>query len=449
MESFLSRYRNLTVLLVVIVGQILLLAYQVKTGKDVPLIRAWAVSAVTPVERGLEFIRRNTIGVVEDYFVLVHVREDNRKLQREMGRATLENTFLKNELARADRVRDLSVFQSHTPSKTLVAEVIGNGTGANSKVVFIDRGSNDGVESGMPVITPAGIAGKVVSAYPRASLVMLITDPSFAAGVISQKNHVRGTLKGTGGPKCTVDYVQNEEKVDPGEMFYTSGDDRIFPRGLPAGQVTSVRKGRSTKEIYVTPAAVQSGIDEVLVVTKGEHQQVPKPDETAASTARYSMPPPPDEAKAAAAASAEPTTPLDKLTDEYRALGQSEGFKYGEGAPGAKPPDFTKLGKANPTPAKPAQPGAARPFLGSAPPAPEAKPATPRVTQPRPKPGETEDGEAHNDNADFGEPAQPPAQKTTAPSQKPPQGSQARPAAPRESGNTEILPPAPPPKNRR
>jgi rod shape-determining protein MreC len=137
--------------------------------------------------------------------------------------------------------------------------VIGNGTGANSKVVFVDRGSTSGVESGMAVVTPDGIVGKVVDAYPTASLVMLITDPTFAAGVISQKNDVHGTLKGQGHAECLVDYVQNEERVDVGEWFYTSGDDRIFPKGFPVGQVAAVQNGKMFKEIYVTPSGMQGG----------------------------------------------------------------------------------------------------------------------------------------------------------------------------------------------
>ncbi len=154
--------------------------------------------------------------------------------------------------------------------------MIGNGTGANSKVVFIDRGSTSGVESGMAVVTPDGIVGKVVDAYPTASLVMLITDPTFAAGVISQKNRVRGTLKGQGHNDTLVDYVQNEEKVDGGEWFYTSGDDRIFPKGFPVGQVSAARNGKNFKEIYLNPSGLQSGsVEEVLVLLQGVHQQIP------------------------------------------------------------------------------------------------------------------------------------------------------------------------------
>src|SRR5260370_41751520 len=96
----------------------------------------------------------------------------------------------------------------------------------------------------MAVVTPDGIVGKVIAAYPTASEVLLITDPEFAAGVMSQKQQTRGTLKGQGSPLCKVDYVAYEDQVEPGEWFFTSGDDRIFPRGLSVGVAKSVRAGQ-------------------------------------------------------------------------------------------------------------------------------------------------------------------------------------------------------------
>ena len=101
---------------------------------------------------------------------------------------------------------------------------------------------------GMAVVTPDGIVGKVVAAYPTASQVQLITDENFAAGVISDKHRVHGTLMGKGQNKPIVNYVQNEEPVDQGEMFYTSGDDRVFPKGMPVGTATVVRPGKNFKE---------------------------------------------------------------------------------------------------------------------------------------------------------------------------------------------------------
>ena len=362
MDFFLSRYRNLTVLLIAIVSQLVLIAYQVKTNNNVPLIRVWAVTAVTPVETALELVRHYTWGFVVDYFVLLGVRGENEKLKHENGDLKLENHYLKAELGTADRARALSVFQAQSPSKTVAARVIGNGTGANSKVVFIDRGSTSGVESGMAVVTPDGIVGKVVDAYPTASLVMLITDPTFAAGVISQKNRVRGTLKGQGHSDVVVDYVQNEEKVDDGEWFYTSGDDRIFPRGFPVGRASAVRNGKTFKEIYLNPSGFDNGgVEEVLVLLQGVHQQIP--DGEIASPGYKILSPPPDGVAATPAPAGPPsflTTDADRLKQQYREVGTEQKHVFGEGIPGSKPPDFTKIqGIRGATPLAPSAPPAA------------------------------------------------------------------------------------------
>ena len=342
MDFFLSRYRNITVLLVVIVAQLLLIAYQVKSNKDIPLMRVWAVTAVTPVEQVLEVVRSHTWGFVEDYFVLLGVKGENDKLKHENGQLKLENHYLKSELNTADRAQALVVFQAHSQSKTVAARIIGNGTGANSRVVFVDRGSASGVESGMAVVTPDGIVGKVVDAYPTASLVMLITDPTFAAGVVSQKNRVRGTLKGQGHGECLVDYVQNEERVDPGEMFFTSGDDRIFPRGFPVGPVSAVRNGKTFKEIYIAPSGMQGGPEEVLIVLEGVHQEVPD-GEMASPGYKILQPPGGTEASGSDTSSGTLVTDADRLKDQYKQAGQAQNHVFGEGVPGSKPPDFTKI----------------------------------------------------------------------------------------------------------
>src|SRR5260370_16944675 len=134
MEFLLNRYRNLTVLLLVIIGQVLVVAYQVKKGQDVSLLRTWSVTAVTPLARVLEFVRRNTIGVAEDYFVLVNVRNENLRMAKELGSLKMENQFLKTELQTAERARALQALQTPTPSRTIAAPVIGHGTGTSSPV---------------------------------------------------------------------------------------------------------------------------------------------------------------------------------------------------------------------------------------------------------------------------------------------------------------------------
>src|SRR5215471_16869932 len=275
MDQIINRYRNVLLLAVTILAQLALLAYQIKSNQEVRLIRVWAVSAVTPMARVLEAGRSGTSHFFGDYFALRHVRDENNELKTELNRVKMENQYLRTELNTADRAKALAIFEKTSPSKLLAARVIGNSTASNGKVVLIDRGTNSNVQRGMAVTTPDGIVGKVIMVYPTASQVLLIIDPTFAAGVISQKNRVHGTLRGQGYGSVIVDYVQNETKLDQGEWFYTSGDDRIFPKGLPVGVADIVRPGTARKEIYVTPSGLQNGLEEVFVVLEGVHSPIP------------------------------------------------------------------------------------------------------------------------------------------------------------------------------
>lgn len=385
MEALFSRYRNLTVLLVVVVAQLLYLAYQVKTNRDERLIRVWAVTAVTPMAGIVEAVRHNTIGFLEDYFILLDVREQNRKLKSDNDRLRMENVYYRNQLSTAEHARALTLFQAQSPSKTVAARVIGNSTVATAKAVFIDRGSTSGIEKGMAVVTPEGIVGKVVAVYPLVSQVLLVTDPTFKVGVESQRGHVHGVLD-CGSGKCTVQEIQNEDKVDVGERFYTSGEDRIFPRGFPVGTVVSVASGQGTKEVKLNLSGAPGGAEEILVVLHGVHQEIPKAPPEQSVTAM--LPAPPPESGDDAGPAAKPQTQADKIVEKYDTLGKAEGHVYG--AVGSSIPNFNSkpaAGLKQTAPALGAPAAASNPTPPAVRPKPESRPElTLPLGAPRPKP---------------------------------------------------------------
>jgi len=347
MESFLNRYRNITILLLVIFAQLVLLAFQVKNDQDVRFIRVWTVTAVSPLARIVEGLRGSGIGFVRNYIQLHDADAQNRKLQAEVDRLRIENIFLKNELNTAERAKALQIFQQHTPSKTLAASVISTGLGTSRKVIYVDRGTVAGVMRGMAVVTPDGILGKVEAAYPTASEVLLVTDPEFAAGVMTADALVHGTLHGQGSPVCKVDYIGLEDKLAPGDQLYTSGDDRIFPRGFPVGAVKSVSPGQPFKDVTVEPSGPARGLEDVLIILEGVHQEIP----TAPTSTEpvYVAPAPPGNATGTPATpgpgapAAPPGTEADRLRSVYKAVGDEQQHTFGEGLPGSKPPDFTKI----------------------------------------------------------------------------------------------------------
>lgn len=389
MEALLSRYRNLTVLLVVVVSQLLYLAWQVKSNRDERLIRVWAVTAVTPMAGIVEAVRHNTIGFLEDYFILLDVRDQNRKLKADNDHLRLENIFLRNQLNTADHAEALTLFQKRTPSKTVAAQVIGNSTVATAKAVFIDRGETSGILKGMAVVTPEGIVGKVAAVYPLVSQVLLVTDPTFKVGIESQNGHVHGVLD-CGSGKCVVEQVQNEDKVDPGEWFFTSGEDRIFPRGFPVGAVLSSKPGQGMRDIGINLSGAPGGVEQVLVILQGVHQEIPQapvPPPVELATAPSLQAPPPDATDPAH--TGRPQTEADKVVEHYQEIGKDQNHEFG--AYGSSLPNFNKqavpasatttapptVAPGSATVAKPASKPSAPAILGARPGATSPAPASP------------------------------------------------------------------------
>ncbi len=187
----------------------------------------------------------------------------------------------------------------------------------------------------MAVVTPEGIVGKVAAVYPLVAQVLLVTDPTFKVGVESQKGHVHGVLDcGTG--KCTVEQIQNEERIDNGEWFFTSGEDRIFPKGFPVGTTVSVQPGQGMKDIKLNLSGAPGGAEEVLVVLQGVHQNIPSTPPVLQDSAK--MLPPPADREGKTQVAVKPQTEADKVMQKYEELGKQQEHTYG--AMGSGVPNF-------------------------------------------------------------------------------------------------------------
>ena len=275
----LGRYRNLIILVGVLFLQVLGLAMQVKrsgteTTQDTRLIRLWAVGALAPFERALVWVQSGTGNIWHNYFYLRGVRAENRDLKAQIEQMRLEQVRLNEDAAQARRLQTLLAFKEQFISKTVAAQVIGSSGSDLSRVVYIDKGENVGIQRDMAVITANGIVGKVLLAYPSESQVLLISDQSSGVGAILEKTRLQGVLRGTSNGQIVLERVMADEQVTPGETVLTSGGDQIFPKGLPVGTVMQVDKGKDLfLNIKIKSAASLSRLEEVLVLV--EKQQRP------------------------------------------------------------------------------------------------------------------------------------------------------------------------------
>lgn len=277
MESFLSRYRNPLILVAVVLAQMLGLAVQVRrpaTGKDgrqTRLVRYWVVSLISPFERLFLFTGHGMSHTWNGYLDLRHVREQNQQLQAELNRMRLEEASLAEDARQDIRLQKLLGFQQQYVSKTVAAHVIGTSGTDSSRVLYIDKGSADGLGTDMPVITPDGVVGKIRDVFPHTAQVLEINDPSSGLGVILTQTRLRGILRGTTAGRTEIIDILPDERIQPGEPVVTSGGDQIYPRGLTVGTVERVIDDPERNPyvaILIRPAVNLSRLDEVLVITQ-------------------------------------------------------------------------------------------------------------------------------------------------------------------------------------
>jgi rod shape-determining protein MreC len=181
----------------------------------------------------------------------------------------MRNAELESRALEADRLAALLNFRNaHSEVPMLAARVVGGSPDSSSLVVFINRGSRDGIHRDMGVITPDGVVGKILAVYPDTSQVLLIGDKESGVGALLANTRTQGPIKGTGEPRLSLDYIGNDDKVAVGEAVLTSGQDRIFPKDLPVGTVAEVTPDRKSafQKIRVIPAAHLDRLEEVLVL---------------------------------------------------------------------------------------------------------------------------------------------------------------------------------------
>jgi rod shape-determining protein MreC len=276
MENILTRYRNVTVLVAVLFAQVLGLAVQVKRtseNESTRLVRVWAVGVVTPFEKAFVWSWGGVGNMWRNYVYLRGVRQENRELKEQIEQLRLEQVRLNGDAEQARRLQLLLGFKEQFISKTIAAQVIGSSGSEQSRAIYIDKGTDHGIDKDMPVITADGVVGKVLRAYGSTSQVLLIDDQTSGVGAILEKSRLQGVLRGTPAGEVVLEKVMSDEQVQPGEKVLTSGGDQIFPKGLPVGVVTKVSPGPELfLNIRVRPAANLSRLEEVLVITQQEEK---------------------------------------------------------------------------------------------------------------------------------------------------------------------------------
>jgi rod shape-determining protein MreC len=245
-----------------------LISLQGRRRIDTGFLRIWIIDSLAPIEKLADRSLYGVRQVWDGYIALRGAYDENQRLKRENDELRMQITQQHEAVLEAERIRTLAGVQESGLGTSVIARVIGHDP-ARSQTITIDKGTANGVRSDTAIITPNGIVGRVIHAGNFSAIVQLIVDSQSAVGVMLQSTRRQGIVKGTGGRDLDLDYIDDDNDLKEGDAFITSGEDRIYPKGLPVGTILSVGPRRGLlKIVQIRPAADLGRLEEVLCITE-------------------------------------------------------------------------------------------------------------------------------------------------------------------------------------
>jgi rod shape-determining protein MreC len=198
------------------------------------------------------------------------LRQRNYELEAENSRLQVQIVELQQQVTEAQLLSTLVDYERrHVENQYIAASVIARDISPFMHYVIIDRGSDDGLRKGMPVVTQQGLVGSIAAVTAGAARVQLINDPGSSINVILQQSDVEAVLSGQITGEIQLDMISQNAVVQPGDLVMTSGLGGNYPANIVIGQVVTIRKEASSlfQTASVQPAVDFSQLEIVLVIT--------------------------------------------------------------------------------------------------------------------------------------------------------------------------------------
>jgi rod shape-determining protein MreC len=226
---------------------------------------------VAPVESLLRSSAEPIADAISNYGNIRDLTLENADLRAENERLNAEIALLREDATRREQLERLLQVRGSLASQEFVAAgIIARDPSALRQTVALDRGRNDGLKSGMPVLSEGNaLIGTVTKVEADHAWVTLVTDVDSAVSSKILESRAQGVVSGGYNRKLNMEFVAQESAVKEGDTVVTSGVGGTYPEGLVIGRVTGVAGQRQEvfQRVTVEPLASLSRLEKVLVMT--------------------------------------------------------------------------------------------------------------------------------------------------------------------------------------
>ncbi len=241
--------------------------------EDITIVEKLIRDLYTPLQSGVSEFRDNCAALPVLFSDKKLLSTQIGELKKEIEQLSLENQALREYEAEAKRLKELVEFKDATLESydLLAASVIARSPNNWNKTLVINRGSKNGVEKDMAVISPDGLVGRVGSVSKNSAHISLISDRELAVGAVLQESReTGGIVEGIGNSgllrMINIPYYSSIKK---GDRVVTSGLSLTYPSGIDIGFVEEILKEPNGLLLSATvkPAVDFNKLEEVLVIT--------------------------------------------------------------------------------------------------------------------------------------------------------------------------------------
>jgi rod shape-determining protein MreC len=235
-----------------------------------------SLTVTAPLEDGLRGLADPVADFFQGLFNRGDLKRENENLRRELERLQGQLAAGEDAQRRAQELEQaLGTKESRPDDQFIVADVVAQDPSGVKRALAIDRGSNDGLDEGMVVLSRSGsLVGTVSRVYDDFAWLRLVTDPNSAVNVTvlaqgdESADGSRGVAAGDLSGRLSLEMIPAEAGIAQGDLVTTSGLGGNFPRALLLGSVMSVedRPQALFKEATIEPAADLSALDTVMVI---------------------------------------------------------------------------------------------------------------------------------------------------------------------------------------
>jgi rod shape-determining protein MreC len=265
MKDFFGRSIQ-TIIIFLVVGGVLVLAFGGYLGSA---SRGFGGSLI-----GVQTWLSTRFLAIQDFLAapsdVAELRQRNAELEAEVSRLQAQVIDLQQQVDETEILAALVDFSRANPESTYKgAAVIGRDPSPFLHYIIINRGSNDGILRGMPVVTNQGLIGRVDAVIADAARVQLITDPASTINIRLQNADADAVLVGSVTGDLTLEMISQDVSVEVGDVVLTSGLGGGYPPDLIIGQVLNVRKRdyELFQQASIQPVVAFTRLEIVLVIT--------------------------------------------------------------------------------------------------------------------------------------------------------------------------------------